>query len=144
MSISDREIRHSTCVSVDGVGILIVGPSGSGKSTLAIKLIALGAFLVGDDRCLLIGDERGITVERPPNLPMGIEARGIGILRAPMKDNARLGLIVDLGQRETERLPEQRTANIMGHDIPVFYDYKLDAFAQSLYIFARYGIVKDL
>jgi len=26
----------------------------------------------------------------------------------------------------------------------VFYDYKLDAFAQSLYIFARYGIVKDL
>jgi hypothetical protein len=53
-------------------------------------------------------------------------------------------LIVDLGQRETERLPEQRTAKIMGHDIPVFYDYKLDAFAQSLYIFARYGIVKDL
>ena len=64
MSISDREIRHSTCVSVDGVGILIVGPSGSGKSTLAIKLIALGAFLVGDDRCLLIGDGRGITVEQ--------------------------------------------------------------------------------
>jgi HPr kinase/phosphorylase len=75
---------------------------------------------------------------------MGIEARGIGILRAPMKDNARLGLIVDLGQKETERLPEQRTAKIMGHDIPVFYDYKLDAFAQSLYIFARYGVVKDL
>ncbi len=131
-------------MSVDGVGILIVGPSGSGKSTLAMKLIALGAFLVGDDRCLLIGDERGITVERPPNLPMGIEARGIGILRAPMTDNARLGLIVDLGKKETERLPEQQAANIMGHDIPVFYDYKLDAFAQSLYIFARYGIVKDL
>jgi len=135
VSISDREIRHSTCVSVDGVGILIVGPSGSGKSTLAMKLIALGAFL---------GDERGITVERPPNLPMGIEARGIGILRAPMTENARLGLIVDLGKKETERLPEQQAVNIMGHDIPVFYDYKLDAFAQSLYIFARYGIVKDL
>ena len=79
-----------------------------------MKLIALGAFLVGDDRCLLIGDERGITVERPPNLPMGIEARGIGILRAPMKDNARLGLIVDLGQKETERLPEQRTPRSWG------------------------------
>lgn len=144
MSTIDREIRHSTCVSVDGVGILIVGPSGSGKSTLAMKLIALGAFLVGDDRCLLQRDERGITVERPPNLPMGIEARGIGILRAPMKDDARLGLIVDLGQKETERLPEHRTANILGHEIPVFYDYKLDAFAQSLYIFARYGVVKDL
>jgi hypothetical protein len=61
-----------------------------------------------------------------------------------MTDNARLGLIVDLGKKETERLPEQQAANIMGHDIPVFYDYKLDAFAQSLYIFARYGIVKDL
>ena len=144
MSTIDREIRHSTCVSVDGVGILIVGPSGSGKSTLAMKLIALGAFLVGDDRCLLQRDERGITVERPPNLPMGIEARGIGILRAPMEDDARLGLIVDLGQKETERLPEHRTANIMGHEIPVFYDYKLDAFAQSLYIFARYGVVKNL
>ena len=47
MSMSDREIRHSTCVSVDGVGILIVGPSGSGKSTLAMKLIALGAFWLG-------------------------------------------------------------------------------------------------
>ncbi len=144
MSTIDREIRHSTCVSVDGVGILIVGPSGSGKSTLAMKLIALGAFLVGDDRCLLQRDERGITVERPPNLPMGIEARGIGILRAPMEDDARLGLIVDLGQKETERLPEHRTVNIMGHEIPVFYDYKLDAFAQSLYIFARYGVVKNL
>ena len=144
MIISDREIRHSTCVSVDSVGILIVGPSGSGKSTLAMKLIALGAFLVGDDRCLLLGNESGVTVERPPNLPMGIEARGIGILRAPMKDNARLGLIVDLGQKETERFPEKRTANIMGHDIPLYYDYKLDAFAQSLYILARYGIVKNL
>jgi HPr kinase/phosphorylase len=144
MIIGDREIRHSTCVSVDGVGILIIGPSGSGKSTLAMKLIALGAFLVGDDRCLLLGNKSGITVERPPNLPVGIEARGIGILRAPMTDNARLGLVVDLGQKETERLPEQRTTNIMGHDIPLFYDCKLDAFAQSLYILARYGIVKNL
>ena len=100
--------------------------------------------MVGDDRCLLLGNENGVTVERPPNLPMGIEARGIGILRAPMKDNARLGLIVDLGQKETERLPEKRTANILGHDIPLYYDYKLDAFAQSLYILARYGIVKNL
>ena len=54
MSIIDREIRHSTCVSVDGVGILIIGPSGSGKSTLAMKLITLGAFLVGDDCLSLI------------------------------------------------------------------------------------------
>ena len=66
----------------------------------------------------------------------------MGIKRAELNftrdaDNARLGLIVDLGQKETERLPEQRTAKIMGHDIPVFYDYKLDAFAQSLYIFPR-------
>ncbi|MDX5349528.1 MAG: serine kinase, partial [Paracoccaceae bacterium] len=44
------QIVHATSVAVDGRGLLILGPSGAGKSSLALRLIALGARLVADDR----------------------------------------------------------------------------------------------
>ena len=139
MSISDREIRHSTCVSVNGVGILIVGPSGSGKSTLAIKLIALGAFLVGDDRCLLIRDERGITVERPPNLPMGIEARGIGILGADYVGPTLLALAVDLDNTEPARLPNHYTFARFGVRVPLLKRVPDPHFVPAILQFLSHG-----
>ena len=49
-------VLHGSCVALaapPGVlprGVLILGPSGAGKSTLALRLMALGATLVADDR----------------------------------------------------------------------------------------------
>lgn len=35
----ETHLRHATCVSLSGAGVLILGPSGSGKSDLALRLI---------------------------------------------------------------------------------------------------------
>ena len=48
----------------------------------------------------------------------GIEVSGIGILREPFAASARLGLVVDLvDPAGIERLPEPRTAKILGQAI---------------------------
>jgi hypothetical protein len=50
----------------------------------------------------------GRCCQRPPGLPPLIEARGIGLLHAPLCAQARVVLVVDMGQTETDRLPPQR------------------------------------
>jgi HPr kinase/phosphorylase len=47
------EILHASCIALEGRGLLILGPSGAGKSSLAIRMMALGASLVSDDRTLV-------------------------------------------------------------------------------------------
>lgn len=106
-------IVHASCVAVAGRGVLILGPSGAGKSSLALALMALGAGLVADDRTLIsrVGD--ALIARCPPPLRGLIEARGVGLLRAEPVDHARVVLVVDLGQREAERLPPKRHVSMM-------------------------------
>ena len=40
----------------EDAGVLLLGESGSGKSEAALRLIAIGAKLVADDRCELLFD----------------------------------------------------------------------------------------
>jgi hypothetical protein len=86
------------------VGVLLLGNSGVGKSDLALRLIALGARLVSDDRTeLFIAD--GKLYGRAPRTIAGlIEARGIGIVKLPHAARARIALAVMLTQ-SVERLP---------------------------------------
>ena len=107
-------VLHGCCVAVEGRGLLILGPSGSGKSSLALQLIALGAALVADDRTHLRREGDSLLASCPPTLFGLIEARGIGILTCPAIQEARLVLAVDLGQRETERLPQSRNITVLG------------------------------
>ena len=58
---------HGSCIVLDkaaatfaappGDGVLILGASGAGKSSVALKLLAMGARLVADDRVELFEDE---------------------------------------------------------------------------------------
>lgn len=105
----DLQPLHASCVALDGRGLLILGPSGSGKSTLALQLMAHGARLVADDRCLVFPRQGRLVATCPPPLAGLIEARGVGILNADPQAEAELVLAVDLGQAETERLPPRRT-----------------------------------
>ena len=105
---------HATCVAIAKRGLLILGPSGSGKSTLGLALMALGAKLVSDDRTIL-GNKAGTLVAKcPPAIRGLIEARGLGLIRAQTQASAKIVLVVDLGQTETDRLPPGRYTSLCG------------------------------
>ena len=135
---------HATCVDMDGRGVLILGPSGAGKSTLAIHLITLGARLVSDDRCCAIARDGVLIATRPATLPKGIEARGIGILNAPMCDETQVCYVLDLERAPASRYPDPQSIEISGVHIPVISKTGLDGFAHSLYLLLKYGQINDL
>jgi HPr kinase/phosphorylase len=136
----DSEILHASCVAVDGRGLLILGPSGSGKSAISLRLIALGAVLVSDDRTLVTANAGRLTASCPnPALHGLIEARGLGILRAPCVDSVALALAVDLGQRETDRLPPQRRVTILGTELSLVLHPQNDHFPDALMLYLRHG-----
>jgi HPr kinase/phosphorylase len=91
---------HGSCASRDGDAVLVIGPPGSGKSDLILRLIGRGFDLVADDQV-----DIAVGIASPPAALAGLlEARGLGIVRCPYVDQARLALVVELGQTP-ERLP---------------------------------------
>lgn len=134
------EILHASCVAAEGRGLLILGPSGSGKSTLAIRLIALGAVLVSDDRTRVTAREGHLTAScASPNIHGLIEARGIGLLRASTVESAELALAIDLGQTESDRLPPFRTVTILGSALSLVLQPQNDHFPDALMLYLRHG-----
>lgn len=134
-------IVHATTVSVDGAGLLITGPSGSGKSGLAICMLALGARLVSDDRTLLSRPDDGPPIARAPETIEGlVEARGVGLIRVAPAGQTRLAAVVDMSVRETRRLPEPRTTEMLGWVLPLVFRVDLPAFPASLILWLRAGV----
>ncbi|MFV0475521.1 MAG: HPr kinase/phosphorylase [Pikeienuella sp.] len=101
---------HASAVAAAGRALLILGPSGAGKSALAMELIALGAGLIADDLVVLRPAGDGLVAAHPDPAATTalIEARGIGLIRLPAAGAAPLGLVIDLGSEEAERLPPRR------------------------------------
>lgn len=128
----DADILHASTVALGQSGILILGPSGSGKSALALQLMALGAMLVADDRTHVRVAAGGIDASAPETLRGLIEARGIGILRAPAMPTVRVALAVDLGRIETERMPPRRSMVIKSHAIDLVFGQTSAHFPASL------------
>jgi HPr kinase/phosphorylase len=126
---------HASAVLVGARAVLIRGPSGAGKSRLALELIEaprLGrvrfARLVGDDRVHVEAIGGRLLVRPAPALAGLIELRGLGILRRDYEACAVVGLVVDLGAEDAQRLPERSDAVIegialprlpLGHGVPV-------------------------
>ncbi len=134
------QILHATCVSVDGRGLLIMGPSGSGKSSLAIRLLALGAKLVSDDRTALWVEKGHIHARCPaPVIGRLIEARGVGLLHAPTVEGTVLALVADLSKTEQDRLPPFRKVTIMGCELPLVLQVQSDHFPAALMLHLRCG-----
>ncbi len=92
---------HASCAARQGAGVLLLGPPGSGKSDLVLRLLDRGFQLVADDRVEIHGREACA----PAALAGLLEVRGLGILRLPYLERARLELAVCLGGPAT-RLPE--------------------------------------
>lgn len=91
---------HGSCASRSGDGVLLIGPPGAGKSDLLLRLLARGFDLVADDR-VIVEDGAARAV---PTLAGLLEVRGLGIVRLPSVDTARLALVVELVGDAT-RLP---------------------------------------
>ena len=108
---------HATCVRLGragaafgappDAGVLLLGKSGAGKSDLALRLIALGATLVADDRTDLTVWRGKLYASAPARLAGLIEVRGVGILKLPHAPRVRVALVVELGPGAM-RLPDQR------------------------------------
>ena len=113
------ETLHASCVALGDRGLLILGRSGAGKSALALNLMALGCDLVADDRTEVTPRD-GVLVARAPEPLTGlIEARGIGLLRAPHRAEAPVTLAIDLDQPEPDRLPPFRHITVQGIALPL-------------------------
>ena len=109
---------HSTSVVIEDLGVLIRGKSGIGKSDLALRLIDSGATLISDDLtiCKKIGDYLYLY---PHSKTKGLlEVREIGIMTVPYVDNIKLTLVVELVEKEFERIPGLMTCSILGIKFP--------------------------
>jgi serine kinase of HPr protein (carbohydrate metabolism regulator) len=104
---------HASAVLVGSRAALIRGASGSGNSRLALTLLQAAsrgalpfARLVADDRAE-VEARNGRLLVRPASALAGlIEVRGLGIRQVPHEPVAVVGLVVDLGAPDADRLPE--------------------------------------
>lgn len=136
----ESQVLHATCVAVQGRGLLVLGPSGSGKSSLAIRLLALGALLVSDDRTRVEATGGRLMASCPSAAISGlIEARGVGLLQAPVAESVEVALVVDLGQPEDQRLPPFRRVTILGCELPLVLRVQNDHFPDALMLYLRHG-----
>jgi HPr kinase/phosphorylase len=131
----------ATAVAFDDAAILLHGPAGSGKSALALHLIGLGARLVADDLVALRRAGEGLLVSCPnPGLRGVIEARGLGLLRAPAVTSARVGLVALLGTAgPAARLPPQDSLTLLGCVIPLVRAGREPHFPVALMLHLRHG-----
>ena len=117
MGHKNKKNVHGTAVSIDGKGLLILGQSGSGKSQLALALITHGAKLISDDQVILVNTESEIILSAPKSISGKIEARFVGILKMPVLI-APLYLVIDLDQKELDRLPKKKFITYFNKKIP--------------------------
>jgi HPr kinase/phosphorylase len=126
---------HGTCVARGARAVLIRGRSGRGKSGLGLRLLALGAELVADDRTRLWREGARLMADAPETIRGRIEARGMGILRLPAAGPRALALVVDLDHDETERLPPRRETRIGGVPLPLLHGSAMPHFPAALLLY---------
>lgn len=139
----EPESVHASAVAVDGKGLLILGAPGAGKSALALRLLALGARLVADDRTLLWREGEATMMQAPAPIRGLIEARGVGLLRAEAQGPVPLTLVTDLDTPETHRLPPPRERRVLGRIFPLLHGVESAHFPAALIQYIRHGRVEE-
>ena len=109
---------HSTSVVIEDSGLMIIGESGSGKSDLALRLIDSGATLISDDISICRKRLEGVFLYSPSKTKGLLEVREIGIITVPFIENVKLHLVVELIDKDGERMPQKYETTILGNKIP--------------------------
>lgn len=120
---------HASFVLWRNKGILFRGKSGSGKSELALKFIEnKNAVLVADDVVELKVRQNKLWGSSPQNIRGLLEIRNVGISRYEYAEEAVVSLLVNLlpAKENLERLPKNKTENILGVEIPAIDLYAED------------------
>ncbi|MGY6410707.1 MAG: HPr kinase/phosphorylase [Alkalilacustris sp.] len=136
---------HASCVAVlppaggPARAALLMGPSGTGKSTLALAMLGLGARLVADDRTRLVRAGAHLLASAPPAIRGLIEARGLGLLRAPSLGSARVVLAVDLSQPAPTRLPAPQIWSALGVEVALLRSLETVSLPSSLMLYLSTG-----
>lgn len=130
---------HGTGVALDGRGCLILGPAGSGKSVLALALIAAGARLVSDDGTHVAPRDGALWLSAPGSIRGLIEARGIGLLNAPVAPPVPLVLVIDMARREPLRLPPRRSVRLCGIAAELILGAENPHLAPAVLVWLRHG-----
>ena len=92
---------HSTCVQINGKGILILGIPGAGKTSLALQLMDRGARLVADDQIFLtLSADNTLIATSPPAIEGMMEIRGVGLCSFPSLKNTTIKLCVEICEDE--------------------------------------------
>ncbi len=139
MKINNSNFIHATCVSVNNNGLLIVGKSSTGKSSLALDLIFSGGKLIADDITKIFLKNNLVYASAPKNLPSGLEVRNFGIIQVPILKETSINLVIDLSKMETERLPQNRTIEILNTEIPYYKCSKLNNLSKIIYFLTKFG-----
>ena len=134
-----QQTLHASCVAFKDFGVLMIGPSGSGKSSLALRLMALGAVLVSDDKTHLSVDGETIAASAPKTIQGLIEARGIGLISAENIQNVRISLVIDMSITEKHRLPPSRCYNVLGQSVALLHKVETDYFPAAILQIAKVG-----
>ena len=105
---------RATCVSLNGVGVLLRGPSGAGKSDLALRLLARGAVFVADDNTDLAVRDGRLYATAPSAIIGLIEVRGIGVVAIGGAAETEVRVVIDLvTPDEVERMPEEQWCEVV-------------------------------
>jgi len=111
-------------------GVLIEGASGAGKSDLALRLLERGWSLVADDRCLVWTCGGRVYGRAADALKGLIEARGVGVEPAQVRDFAPVALIARCAPADdVERMPEDIRVDLLGQSLPLLKIAALQASA---------------
>ena len=135
----NTQTAHATCVAVGDRAVLLTGASGTGKSTIALELMAYGASLVSDDQVVLVAESDVIVAFAPPTIAGLIEARGLGVLNAQVKNSATIVMVVDLDFLTAARIPAPRSVTYLGCDLPLFHRPDGRSLAPAILQFLRAG-----
>lgn len=136
-------ILHASCVAFGTAAVLVTGASGAGKSLTALRLLALGAMLVADDRVALRAEGGRLLAAAPPAIAGLIEVRGAGLLRLPVRAEAEVRLLGDLDAAPEGRLPAPRRAEVLGVALPVLALRGLPDPAALLAVLLRAGVLPE-
>lgn len=110
--------RNSTCVAIDGRGVLIEGPPGSGKSALALALIDRGACLIGDDGVMLQAEGVRLVARPHPRTRGLLEIRNLGLARFEPRDAVEVALLLSFDPAAPRFIEEASRTEIEGIAVP--------------------------
>tara|TARA_B100000900_G_C20184601_1_gene555335 strand:+ start:25 stop:498 length:474 start_codon:yes stop_codon:yes gene_type:complete len=140
ISKDNTKILHASSIDIDGKGVVILGKSGSGKSNLAIKLISMGAKLISDDQTYFKLKDNKVIISKPDTTPNFIEARGIGLIKAPLVMSAKLFCFVNITNIELKRLPYEEIKYCFGKKIKMVEFNPNYNNESALFLSLRYGV----